>query len=222
MTTRTAGWALAAILVAAPAWAQDSKVEISGLAGWTLSDGVSGQSVLAADGNIYNEIGPKDSFNWGLTIAYNLTENYALEFMYDQQLSQLEVSGTATREIGDFNISTYHGAIVYNAGPSDASVRPFLFLGAGATSYPGVDFTGVNGDQREIGGNTKFSGTLGGGVKIYPGSTVGVKLQARWTPTYIKSDAEGYWCDPYWGCYVVGDAQYSNQFQFTGGLTLRF
>jgi len=39
---------------------------------------------------------------------------------------------------------------------------------------------------------------------------------------YIKSDAEGYWCDPYWGCYVVGDAQYSNQFGFSGGITLRF
>jgi hypothetical protein len=43
-----------------------------------------------------------------------------------------------------------------------------------------------------------------------------------WTPTYIKSDAEGWWCDPYWGCYTVGSAQYSNQFQLAGGITLRF
>ena len=41
-------------------------------------------------------------------------------------------------------------------------------------------------------------------------------------PTYIKSDAEGYWCDPYWGCYVVGDAQYANQFEFSAGISLRF
>ena len=220
--TRTAGWALAAILVAAPSRAQDSKVEISGLAGWTLSDGVSGASILAADGNIYNEIGPKDSFSWGLTIGYVLNENYTLEFMYDQQVSKLEVQGTATREIGDFKINSYHGAIVWNGGPADSTMRPFFFLGAGATSYPGVDFTGVNGDQREIGGNSKFSGTLGAGLKVYPGSNVGLKFQARWTPTYIKSDTEGYWCDPYWGCYVVGDAQYANQFGFTGGITLRF
>jgi hypothetical protein len=59
-------------------------------------------------------------------------------------------------------------------------------------------------------------------VKLYPGRTVGIKLGARWTPTYIKSDSEGWWCDPYWGCYVVGNAQYSNQFEFGGGLTLRF
>ena len=118
MTIRSAAWALAAVMVAAPSWAQDHRIEVSGLAGWTFSDGVTGDGVLAADGNVYNEIGPKDSFNWGLTIAYNFTDNYALEFMYDQQLSTLEVAGTRTTEIGDFKVATYHGAFVYNAGDS--------------------------------------------------------------------------------------------------------
>jgi len=40
--------------------------------------------------------------------------------------------------------------------------------------------------------------------------------------TYIKSDSTGWWCDPYWGCYVTQDAQFSNQFQFAGGLSFRF
>jgi hypothetical protein len=44
----------------------------------------------------------------------------------------------------------------------------------------------------------------------------------RWTPTYIKTDAAGWWCDPFWGCYLVGNAQYSNQFTFEGGVTFRF
>ena len=48
---------------------------------------------------------------------------------------------------------------------------------------------------------------------MYPGKNVGIRLEGRWTPTYIKSDATGWWCDPYWGCYVTGDAQYSNQFE---------
>jgi hypothetical protein len=51
---------------------------------------------------------------------------------------------------------------------------------------------------------------------------VGVRFGVQWTPTYIKTDSEGWWCDPYWGCYVVADAQYSNQFELSGGITLRF
>ena len=44
----------------------------------------------------------------------------------------------------------------------------------------------------------------------------------RATPAYIKSDAAGYWCDPYWGCYLVGNAQYANQIELNGGITFRF
>ena len=35
-------------------------------------------------------------------------------------------------------------------------------------------------------------------------------------------DPEGYWCDPYWGCYTVGEAEYSNQYELSGGIILRF
>jgi len=94
--------------------------------------------------------------------------------------------------------------------------------GLGATHYGSVNFTTAAGTSRTTGGNSQFSTTWGAGVKVYPGKNVGLKLGMRWTPTYIKSDATGWWCDPYWGCYVTGDAQYSNQFEFGGGITLRF
>jgi hypothetical protein len=38
----------------------------------------------------------------------------------------------------------------------------------------------------------------------------------------IKSDPEGYWCDPWWGCYTVGEPEYANQFELSGGIALRF
>jgi hypothetical protein len=217
--------ALAALgaLLSAPGWAQDQRLEISGNAGWTFSDGVTGNGVVApGDGNVYNSIDPKDSFSWGFTAGYHFTENWELEFQYDQQQSKLEANGTATREIGDFKINTYHGVFAYNFGDSHAAARPFLFFGAGATSYPGLTFTGLNNQTRTIGGKSQFSGSFGLGLKLYPAKNAGLRLQGRWTPTYIKSDSEGWWCDPYWGCYVVSNAQYSNQFELTGGITLRF
>jgi outer membrane protein W len=224
MIGRMTAMAVLGTVLASAAWAQDQRLEISGNGGWTFSDGVSsaGGPVLGGDGNLYDRIDPKDSFSWGLTIGYYLNENSELEFIYSQQQSKLEASGTATTEIGDFKIKNYHGVYSYNFGETDAVARPYISIGAGATSYPGLTFTRLNGDTAEIGGNTQFSGTLGLGVKVYPGSTAGLRLGARWTPTYIKSDSDGYWCDPYWGCYVVGNAQYSNQYELSAGLTIRF
>jgi outer membrane protein W len=225
MIGRVTAMAALGALLASGAWAQDHRLEISGNGGWTFSDGVSsaGGPVLGGDGNLYDRIDPKDSFSWGLTIGYYLNENSELEFIYSQQQSTLQASGTATTDIADFSIKNYHGVYSYNFGETDAVARPYISIGAGATSYPGLTFTRLNGDTAEIGGNTQFSGTLGLGVKVYPGSgKAGLRLGARWTPTYIKSDSDGYWCDPYWGCYVVGNAQYSNQFEFTGGISLRF
>ena len=218
----------AAIIVGAaiPASAQSPKVEISAIFGWTLSDGVSGDAILAQDGNLYNRIDPKDSLNWGLSVAVPLPENYEVGFLYGKQMSTLEigndVSSTITKDLGDIAIDTYHVYFGYNAFPADAKVRPYAMFGLGATNFGSVEATRFNGQIVEIGGNTQFSTTWGAGVKVYAGPNVGARFGVRWTPTYIKSDAAGYWCDPYWGCYVVGNAQYSNQFDFSGGIMLRF
>jgi hypothetical protein len=66
-----------------------------------------------------------------------------------------------------------------------------------------------------------LSGTLGGGVKIYRGP-VGARLEARFTPTYIRSTDDGWWCDDYWGCYTIEQLHYAKQFEFSGGVTFRF
>jgi hypothetical protein len=44
----------------------------------------------------------------------------------------------------------------------------------------------------------------------------------RWVPTYINSSAEGWWCDPWYGCGVYGNLKYSNQFEISGGIVARF
>jgi hypothetical protein len=211
-----------AVLAASASWAQDYRGEIGASAGWTFSDGVSGQAVRAADGNLYDAIEPDDAFSWGLDLGFFVNENVQIGALFAHQGSKMLITGTNSVELGDWSIDNYHGIVTYNFGDSDAQARPYVFGGAGVTRYGSLDFTGVNGQQREIGGETQFSTTWGAGVKIYPGESVGVKLGVRWTPTYIKSDAAGWWCDPYWGCYVVGDAQYSNQWELSGGLSFRF
>lgn len=208
-------------LAASAASAQEPRVELSATAGWTFSDGVSGDPVVAGDGNVYNRLDPKDAFSWSASLGFNVTPNVEAGFLFGHQLSELELGGTATRTVGDLSVLNYHGYLAYNFGESDAKVRPFVLGGIGATHYGAVGYS-VAGRQGETEGQTKFSTTWAAGVKVFPNPRFGLKLQARWTPTYIKSDAAGWWCDPFWGCYVVGDAQYSNQFELGGGITLRF
>jgi outer membrane protein W len=208
-------------LVGSGARAQDARVELSGTAGWTFSDGVSGNGVTVPGVGMFDRVDPKDAFSWGLRLGILMTDNVEVGVLFDQQATDLEVGGTSTFTLGSLNLNNYHGYFAYNFGDADASARPYVLIGLGATQY-GTVSVNVAGVQQDIDGNTKFSGTGALGIKVFPSPRFGVRLEARWTPTYIKSDATGWWCDPYWGCYVVGDAQYSNQFELSGGVMLRF
>jgi opacity protein-like surface antigen len=208
-------------LVGSAAWAQDARVEISGTVGYTFSDGVSGSST-EINGEEFTRIDPKDALSYGGRIGFLVTDNWEVGGLFSMQSTTLELGGAVNREIGDETIYNYHGYFAYNFGDADAQVRPYLLGGLGATQFGSVT-TSIGGVQREIDGNTKFSTTWAAGLKMFPSPNFGIRLEARWTPTYIKSDAAGWWCDPYWGyCYVVGDAQYANQYELGGGITLRF
>ncbi len=207
---------------AVPVLAQ-TRAEVGFTLGWVFSDGVTTDDpILGGDGNLYDQADPKDSFAWGFNVGVPVSPNLEVGFLFGQQMSALVADGTAKTEAGDMTVSTYHGYVGYNFGPVDAPLRPYVLFGLGATSFGSVDYTTRAGLAGEIGGFTNFSTTWGGGVKGYVADRLGWKGGIRWTPTYIKSDAEGWWCDPYWGCYVVGDAQYSNQWEFQGGVIVKF
>ncbi|MCX6552418.1 MAG: hypothetical protein NTY02_15680 [Acidobacteria bacterium] len=199
-----------------------SKAQVSIFGGWTFSDGVTGDAFKAGDGNTYNGIDVKDSANWGFSFGVNATPNVEIGFLFGQQMTTLKVTGTATKNVGDLTINSYFPYVAYNMGDEDAKARPYILLGLGATNYGSVSFTKTGGQASSTAGNTQFAGTIGAGVRVYPSPKVGVQFGMQWTPTYIKSDTAGMWCDPWWGCYVIGDAQYSNQFQFNGGVVFRF
>jgi hypothetical protein len=199
-------------LVAGAAQAQDPRVELSGTAGWTFSDGV---NVGGLDDSPIR-VDPKDAFSWGARIGFNLTPNTELGFLFNMQSTDLEASGIVNLSVPQ-TVYNYHGYFAYNFGEADATARPYVLGGVGATQYGSLK-TPVG----DIGGDTQFSSTWAAGLKLFPGRSVGLRLEARWTPTYIKSDPEGYWCDPYWGCYTVSEAEFANQYELSGGIILRF
>ena len=200
---------------------QPPRFEVGARVGWTWSDGVGLRGVKAADGNVYDQIEPADSLSWGFTVGYILTGRLEIEFLYDRQATTLRALGTDTTDVADFAIGNYHGLLSYHFRSPAAAARPYVIGGAGMTAYPSLSFTTAAGETREIGGNNRLTASFGGGMKVYKGQ-FGGRLEARWTPTYIKSQATGWWCDEYWGCYLTEKSQYSNQIEVSGGVIVRF
>jgi opacity protein-like surface antigen len=227
MLKKTLLMVAAASLMAAPAMAQEKKAEISVLVGYSFADGVDTSSnIPAGDGHVYNRVDPKDGFKWGLGGGALVGPNVEVGFLFGQLMSKLQFSGTNTVDAGDMKVNNYHGYLGYNWGDPGTVARPYFFGGLGATQFGSVNYTRSNGQTGTgtINSSTKFSTTWGLGVKVAPpNGHVGARFGVQWTPTYIKSEATGgYWCDPYWGCYLSGVAKFANQWDLTAGLTFGF
>jgi len=220
MVRRIAAVVVGIWVLAAPLSAQ--RFEASFNAGYTTSEGIKFNPTLIG-GVLYDEVDLKDGGSFSLTGGVYASPNALIEFMYARQSSELTARG-ATQEvsISKMNIDNYHVNFVYNWGESDAKLRPYAFVGLGATSYSPSGDVLVGAAGRRLDGDTQFSTTWGAGVKYYVAPSVGVKASLRWTPTYIKSDPAGYWCDPFYGCWLLSDPDYSHQFEFAGGITFRF
>jgi hypothetical protein len=210
---------------ASTAWAQ-SRVETSFNFGYTPSEGVAASEPRLIGGQLYDKVDPTSGASWNFTFGVFVTSNVEVEFLYSRQESTFQADGNAGQlKLADLSLNNYHGNFVYNFGGGDARIRPFFFGGLGVTQYSPGDLVALprTTSTDSIDSVMKFSTTWGGGVKFYPAPHVGVKATGRFTPTYIKSEAEGLWCDPFYGvCWVVGDADYANQFEFSGGVTFRF
>jgi opacity protein-like surface antigen len=208
-------------MVLAASTASAQRVEVSGSIGYTASEGISfdDRELLGA---LYDEVALKSGTSFTFTFGAFVNEQVEIEFLWSRQDSQLDAEGAGgTLPVSELAINNYHGNFVYNWGEADTRVRPFVFAGLGATQYSFGSLLLPNA-VGDIGGNTQFSGTLGGGVKFYFAPNVGVKVMGRFTPTYIKSDPAGIWCDPFYGCWEVAEAKYANQFDISGGITIRF
>jgi len=208
--------------LALPALAQDEyKIELTPYFGYTFSEGVDISSQDIGNNESVDRISPTSAMSYGFSLDWLASENFGLGFNFGQQNSSLEgrVRPSGKREFTDMRVRNYHGIFTYNLGDEDSQMRPFFFGGLGATQYAPSAIEGGNVD-----GQTRFSTTWGGGVKYFVTDNIGIRGTGRWTPTYIKSDPGGIWCDPWypWVCWVVGNPNYSHQFEMSAGVTFRF
>ena len=201
----------ALVMPSTAAFAQQKKWELSGTVGYKFGGGFDTQ---------FNN-GPnfranlKSGVNYGFALGYNVNRQFMLEFAWNQQASALNVrplNGGAETTAFDMKIDQFHGNFIWHAYNRNPKLRPYVLLGLGATVFnPSAEFSSTS----------RFSFALGGGVKADVSDSVGVKLQGRWTPTYISSSPGGVWCDPFF-CWQTVNNQYAGQWDVTGSLVLKF
>ena len=198
-------------------------IEASFSAGYTASEGITVDDRVIL-GQLYNSVQPNSGGSYNFTVGGYIGPRWLVEFQYGHQDSKLSAEGPAVKtDVSDLSVDTYHGNFVYHFTNALAHFRPYAFVGLGATDYSFGNFLiPPTGQTGQISGNTQFSTTWGAGVKFTPIRFVGFKAALQWTPTYITSNSAGYWCDPFYGCWLVGNAQYSHQFETSGGVVFRF
>jgi opacity protein-like surface antigen len=154
--------------------------------------------------NQYQDVSIDSSENFGLMLNLGLSEMIQLELLYNTQ----DTTANAQRfddSLG-LNIDYWQLSMLWGFSP-ESQINPYVVFGIGGTWLrpDGFDST------------SKFSGNIGGGVKIFFSDSIGVRLEGRFYGTYINSTTS--YCDPFW-CYGYNNSLY--QFDVSAALIIRF
>jgi len=204
--------AIAWTVVAAPtAWAQRG-IEVTPFIGGQINGG------LALSTPVYNRLDVQNGVNYGISVGYLIGKHAGVEFMWNHNQADTlaqSVGGGPDQKVFNLSTNQYLGAFVVHFKDRERRLRPFVLFGAGATN--------LAPDRSHVHSITRFAWVFGGGVKYNFSKHLGVRLQAKWSPTYINTITEGVWCDPFWfGCWTKGDSVFLKEFDGTAGLTFRF
>jgi hypothetical protein len=192
---------LTLICVAAAAPASARQLELTPLASFSTSAQID-QTAATVDDLTINR-----GFTWGAQGTYFVTTHLGVEALWAYQSTVMSMStNSGTSDLFTMNTNQIHGNMVYQFRDGLAVLRPFVFGGIGATLFSAPDLES----------ETKASWTVGGGLKWFVQQHVGLKAQARYTPTEL-SDTSATVCDPFGFCQ--GSLK---KLEFAGGAVFRF
>ena len=149
---------------------------------------------------------------FGLGMGMRINEADLIEFRWARQHSDTHVEDagvTSSRQ--PVTLDEFHGDFTHEYVPDNwpAWAKPFVIGSVGATHVSGGANTSF----------TRFSFGLGGGVKLFAGKHVGVRIQAEWLPIVVDPHA-AFVCGA--GCIVRIGGTVSSQGEVTIGPILRF
>ena len=203
------GWGCVLVLVAAlpgaaTARADDSqigkeRVELTPFYGWRT-----GGSFTVVQGGAHYGISSSASFGGLLDVNLHVN-NFKLEALFSHQ--ETDVQGSLVSAFSGLTIDYYQAGILQEIG--NQKTRFFVSALLGATHLAPARFAS----------ETRFSASLGAGLKLFPSRHVGIRIDARAYVTVVKGSS-GLFCSG--GCIFVYSGSELWQGDFTGGIIFAF
>ena len=194
---------------------RDPLVEITPTVGWRFG----GATAEPATASVETVTVP-DSLSWGATAEYAFSSRGSIEALWSRQSSELRATFTATAAAGlepklaHLTTDTFQIGGMWMSGDPGSRARLYLDLLFGVTLLT---------PSPELARLTRFSASVGGGLKYYFADHFGLRLGARWMPVYVNpSDGAYTTCGDATGCVTYFGKRIFSQGDGYGGLLLRF
>lgn len=152
----------------------------------------------------------KESPSYGLTFNWNLDPGRQIEFLYSVQKTDVtpaEAFNGQSKIDLDYHYFQGGGVLVWG----DDKWKPYLSVTVGI-AY-------VDPKSADLDTETKFAGSIGGGVRYYFSDHVGLRFEGRGYGTFFESDG-AIFCSG--GCVVNIESTLLLQLEAQVGLIIRF
>jgi len=172
-----------------------------------------GGTLSAEDSDFFDfDLEADDSQAYGVTFGIPLSPWAQIELLASRQQTELTYDNGlfgGVHGVSDFDVTYYHVGGLFQWG--NGQIHPFLVASLGVAN--------LNPDVPGARAENKFSGSIGGGVKIFFTDNIGLRLEGRGFWTLLDGNDDDYYWDD--GCYCdYGYSETFDQGQASAGLII--
>ncbi len=212
MIARSLAFTLLVLAVSTPAALSQDKIELSPFLGIRSAGSFRGENQLIS-------FDMSSSPTFGAFFNYPLVGNLQFEALWSHQSSHVILKASSLEDptnpqetdLFDTSINYFHGGILVGGG--NETWEPYVALGAGTTRF--------SPDVPDSSSVTKFSFSVGAGLKAYLGERVSFRFDARAFGTRAGDRQEDLACGVF-GCVSFERASTFWQSHFVGAVMFRF
>lgn len=157
----------------------------------------------------------RSSWNYGIIADYTVWPRLQAEFQFNHQPTSIEqhvIQDNSTEHLTSADVDMYQFGFNFDLKPPGAKLHPFIVGGLGFTNFKADGYLPFG---------IRFSYNLGVGAKYFLTRHLGIRAEARWSPSETTRRNEIFF-DPFFGPEVVTVSNFAEQGQANVGIIFRF